>query len=121
MQGDDGFVVRAEAQFPLTLPFALPDFPAQQGTGLPADDMTRGALTVSPYLFGAYGGVRLHQPTALEAGWAQGASYGAGLRIGAAEQASFNATNFNLEYGRTERFGNGPNADRFTLSAALQF
>lgn len=125
MQGDDGFVVRAEAQFPFTLPFelpfALPQMPAQQGTGLPDPDTTRGGVLISPYLFGAYGGVALHQPTVLEAGWTQGASYGAGLRLGAAEQASFNALNLNLEYGRTDRFGAGVNEDRFTFSAALQF
>jgi hemolysin activation/secretion protein len=125
MQGDDGFVVRGEAQFPFTLPFelpfGLPAIPPQQGTGLPANDASRGALVLSPYLFGAYGVVGLHQPTAVEAAWTQGASYGVGLRLGAAEQSSFNAINLNLEYGRTERFGNGPNADRFTLSAALQF
>ncbi|WFU05259.1 ShlB/FhaC/HecB family hemolysin secretion/activation protein (plasmid) [Rhizobium sp. CB3171] len=125
MQGDDGFVVRAEAQFPFTmpfsLPFALPAFPAQQGTGLPADGASSGAFLVSPYLFGAYGGVLLHDPTALETAWTQGASYGAGLRLGAAEQASFNSTTLSLEYGRTERFGDGSNDNRFTLSAAFQF
>ena len=125
MQGDDGFVVRAEAQFPFTmsfgLPFALPAFPAQQGTGLPADGAASGTFLVSPYLFGAYGGVGLQQPTALETAWAQGASYGAGLRLGAAEQASFNSTALTLEYGRTERFGDGSNDNRFTLSAAFQF
>lgn len=125
MQGDDGFVVRAEAQFPFTvpfsLPFALPAFPAQQGTGLAAAGATSGAFLVSPYLFGAYGGVRLHQPTALETAWARGASYGAGLRLGAAEQASFDSATLSLEYGRTERFGDGSNDNRFTLSAAFQF
>ncbi|MCJ9749598.1 ShlB/FhaC/HecB family hemolysin secretion/activation protein [Neorhizobium sp. BETTINA12A] len=125
MQGDDGFVVRAEAQFPFTMPFSLPfalsAFPAQQGTNLPADGAASGAFLASPYLFGAYGGVRLHQPTALEAAWTQGASYGAGLRLGAAEQASFNSMTLSLEYGRTERFGDGSNDNRFTLSAAFQF
>ncbi len=125
MQGDDGFVVRAEAQFPFvapfTLPFDLPTFPPQQGTGLPQDDVTTGALLLSPYLFGAYGGVRPHRPTALETAWMEGASYGAGVRLGASEQAGFTALSLSLEYGRTERFGTGSDDNRFSLSAAFQF
>lgn len=125
MQGDDGFVIRAEAQFPFaasfTLPFAVPEFPAQQGTGLPSAGATGGALVLSPYLFGAYGGVALHDPTALEKAWMQGASYGVGLRFGGSAQSSFSSTNLNLEYGRTERFGSGANENRFSLTANVQF
>lgn len=125
MQGDDGFVVRGEAQFPfltpLALPFALPVLPAQQGSGLPAEGAASGALLVAPYLFGAYGAVRLHQPSALETASSQGASYGAGLRLGVAERASFNALSLTLEYGRVERFGTGSDGNRFTLSAAYHF
>jgi len=125
MQGDDGFVVRAEAQFPFAqsfiLPFGLPEFPVQRGTGLPPKDVTEAGLVISPYLFGAYGAVVLHQPTALESAWTQGASYGIGLHLGAAGKASFNATSINLEYGRAEHFGSGSNDNRFTFSAAFQF
>ncbi|MDE1993071.1 MAG: ShlB/FhaC/HecB family hemolysin secretion/activation protein [Rhizobiaceae bacterium] len=125
MQGDSGFVLRAEAQFPFstsfTLPFGLPEFPAQQGTSLPDGKTTPGAVVVSPYLFGAYGGVKLYDPTALENGFERGAAYGVGLRLAAAEQASFNSTNVNLEYGRVERFGDGDDDNRFTVSAAFQF
>lgn len=106
MQGDDGFVLRAEAQFPFV-------------TSLPS--VANTAVIISPYLFGAYGGVRLHQPTVLEVAWAQGAAYGLGLRFGAALPSSASAMNLNLEYGRTERFGDGDNKNRFTLSAAFQF
>lgn len=125
MQGDSGFVLRAEAQFPFvtsfTLPFGWPEFPAQQGTSLPDGKTTTGGVVVSPYLFGAYGGVKLYQPTALESGFSRGAAYGLGLRLAAAEQASFNSTNVNLEYGRVEHFGDGSNDNRFTVSAAFQF
>ncbi|MBN8949098.1 MAG: ShlB/FhaC/HecB family hemolysin secretion/activation protein [Rhizobium tropici] len=125
LQGDSGFVLRAEAQFPFstsfTLPFGWPEFPAQQGTNLPDGASTAGAVVISPYVFGAYGGVRLVNPTVLESGFSRGAAYGLGLRLAAAEQASFNNTNVNLEYGRVERFGNGDNDNRFTVSAAFQF
>ena len=121
MQGDDGFVVRAEAQFPFIAPFALPfAWPS-----LPPYEVSAGtagaAFVASPYLFGAFGGVRLHRPSALEAAWSRGASYGVGLRLGAAQQASSNSMNLNLEYGRIERFGQGVDGNRFTFSAALQF
>jgi hemolysin activation/secretion protein len=125
MQGDSGFVLRAEAQFPFatsfTLPFGWPEFPAQQGTGLPDGTSTAGAVVISPYLFGAYGGVKLYDPTAVESGFSRGAAYGVGLRLAAAEQASFNNTNVNLEYGRVERFGDGDDDNRFLVSAAFQF
>ena len=125
LQGDDGFVLRAEAQFPFaapfTLPFALPEFPTQQGTGLPSPDQTSGALVVSPYVFAAYGGALLHQPTALETAFTQGASYGVGVRLGTGLQSSFSAINLNLEYGRMERFDSGADGDRFTLTAGFQF
>ena len=125
MQGDSGFVLRAEAQFPFTtsftLPFGWPDLPAQQGTNLPDDNSTAGAVVISPYVFGAYGGVKLFNPTVLESGFSRGAAYGIGLRLAAAEQASFNTTNVNLEYGRIERFGDGDDDSRFTVSAAFQF
>ena len=125
MQGDDGFVLRGEAQapfsIPVILPFALPAIPAQQGSGLPGGGVTHGTVRLAPYLFGAYGGVQLHQPSAAETGWTQGASYGVGMRFGDAEQASFSASSHTLEYGRTQRFGSGPNEDRFTFSTALHF
>ncbi len=121
MQGDAGFVVRAEAQFPFVQSFGLPTFPAQRGTGLPAGDVTDAAVLVSPYFFGAYGGVGLHQPTALEAAWTRGASYGIGLHLGAAGTASFSTMSITLEYGRAEHFGKDSNDNRFTLSAAFQF
>lgn len=118
-------MLRAEAQFPFTtsftLPFGWPEFPAQQGTNLPDGNSTSGAVLISPYVFGAYGGVKLYDPTALESGFSRGAAYGVGLRLAAAEQASFNSTNVNLEYGRIERFGDGSDDNRFTVSAAFQF
>ena len=125
VQGDSGFALRWEAQFPfvtaVTLPFTVPDFPKQQGTGLPQGSETSGALYISPYVFGAYGGVKLYEPTVLERDFSRGAAYGVGLRLGAAGQSSFNSVTLNLEYGRAERFGNGANDNRFTLSTAFQF
>ncbi|WP_244544427.1 MULTISPECIES: ShlB/FhaC/HecB family hemolysin secretion/activation protein [unclassified Beijerinckia] len=125
VQGDSGFVVRGEAQFPFstafTLPFGVPEFPGQQGTGLPSGSETNGVVLISSYLFGAYGGVKRYDPTVLEAAYLRGAAYGVGVRFGGAAQSSFNNMNLSLEYGRVERFGKGPNGNRFTLSAAVQF
>jgi hemolysin activation/secretion protein len=126
LQGDAGFVVRAEAQFPFTrtfaLPFSLPDYPAQQGSGLPEAENSAGAVLVSPYLFAAYGGAQLYQPTALEQGWTRGVSYGAGLRLGAAERASFNAANLGLEYGRAIALDDsGDDQNRFTFALSFNF
>lgn len=121
MQGDDGFVLRAEAQFPFVLPFTLPISTPASITGAASADGTNAAAVISPYLFGAYGGVLLHQPSALEAAWSRGASYGVGLRLGASEQASLGGLNLNFEYGRIERFDAGSDDNSFTFSAALQF
>ena len=124
-QGDEGFVVRAEAQFPFlvpfTLPFALPSIPAQLGTGLPAGDTTPAALVLAPYGFSAFGLTRQQRPTALERAMVRGLAYGIGLRIGAAPEASFSQFNVSVEYGRGERSDRRGGDDRLTLAAALQF
>ena len=70
IQGDAGYVVRGETQFPFatafTLPFGVSSLPAQQGSGLPPGDTTPGAMVLTPYAFGAFGQVFLEKPSALE-------------------------------------------------------
>lgn len=124
-QGDDGLVVRGEVQLPfvvpVTLPFWLPSFPAQQGAGLPEGDTTTGAVLVSPYGFGAVGQVHQQRPTAVERPWIRGVSYGTGLRIGAAPQASFTNVSVTVEYGRQERSDRRTTGDRVTFAAILKW
>lgn len=124
-QGDEGYVVRGELQFPFvvpfTLPFSVPSLPAQLGTGLPADDGTTGAVLISPYGFGAFGSVRQQLPTVLEHAVIRAVAYGVGLRIGAAPQASFSNVSATVEYGRSERSDRLPADDRITFATSLQF
>ena len=102
-QGDSGYVVRGELQAPY--PVAVRD----------------GTLAVAPYAFGAYGEVFLNRPTALEFARVRGASYGAGLRTGAGQNASFTDVGLTLEYGRQERSDRAGGDDRVTLTALLHF
>lgn len=125
IQGDAGYVVRGETQFPFatafTLPFAVPSLPPQQGSGLPTGDTTPGAAVITPYAFGAFGQVTLEKPSALEIASIRGMSYGLGLRLGAAPQSSFSAMNIAIEYGRYERSAGLGSGDRLTFSTTFQF
>lgn len=128
-QGDSGYVVRGEIRLPVvssfTLPFALPDFPAQQGAGLPVGNTTAGALLISPYVFAAIGEARLHRPTVIERASTRATAWGVGVRIGAAARSRFSGVSGSLEYGRGEiaHAGPGPTADgdRFTASLSFAF
>jgi hemolysin activation/secretion protein len=124
-QGDEGYVVRGELQLPFVLPVNLPfrliEWPGQLGTGLAAGEETAGAVVASPYGFGAFGMVRQQRPTALERAMVRGASYGVGIRLGAAPQASFTNLSASVEYGRSERSDRLPTDDRITFTVALQF
>jgi hemolysin activation/secretion protein len=102
--GDAGYVVRGEVQSPWALPTTI--------AGL-------GAV-VAPYLFGAYGEVRLYQPTALEAGSVRATSYGGGIRIGGAKAGTLANATLALEYGRAQR-SDGGSSDRVTVVSAFRF
>lgn len=125
LQGDSGYVVRGELRFPVmtgfTLPFALPDIPAQQGAGLPAGGTTAGALLVSPYVFGAIGETRLHRPTVIEQASTRGSAWGVGVRVGAAARSRFASLSGSLEYGRGRLDRPGPDRDEDRLTASLSF
>lgn len=102
--GDAGYVVRGEVQSPWVLPSTL------QGIG----------AVVTPYLFGAYGEVRLHQPTALEARSVRASSWGGGIRLGGAKAGTLANGTLALEYGRAQR-SNGGSSDRVTVVSAFRF
>lgn len=102
--GDAGYVMRGEVQSPWALPSML------DGIGAVA----------TPYLFGAYGEVRLYQPTALEAGSVRATSYGGGVRIGGAKAGSLANATLAVEYGRAHR-SDGGGSDRITVVSAFRF
>lgn len=103
LQGDDGYVVRGEAQFPL----------ARGGTTL------LGVLV--PYVFGAQGAVRLQRPTALERRVTSANSFGAGARFIIARRKSLANLAINLEYATGHREGETGRSDRFTFAVQAQF
>lgn len=102
--GDAGYVVRGEVQSPWALPTLL------QGIGAVA----------TPYLFGAFGEVRLYQPTALEAKSVRATSWGGGIRLGGAKAGTLANATLALEYGRAQR-SDGNSSDRVTVVSAFRF
>ncbi|MGU3493334.1 ShlB/FhaC/HecB family hemolysin secretion/activation protein [Xanthobacteraceae bacterium A53D] len=125
LQGDSGFVIRSELQFPFSipvpLPFTWPSVPAQQGAGAPEGGPSTGGVLLTPYGFGAYGIAWLARPTVLEPGSYVAGAYGMGVRIGAAPQASFSAASLSFEYGRYQGSAGYGSGDRFTFSTSFQF
>ena len=114
VQGDSGFVIRGETQFPFIAANVLPG-------GLSVDNA--GAM-LSPYLFGAYGRATLAEPTALEATTTRGTAYGVGVRLGATPRAKINAVSANLEYGRytlSTASDDDQHGNRFSFALVLQF
>ena len=124
-QGDSGYLFRSEFQFTNLWSgdwgFRMPDFPPQQGTGLPGDGNTTGVVTFIPYIFGSWGTVTVSHPTILELEKVTAGSYGLGFRTGAAPQATFSNATLSAEYGRQVSTGNGPNGHRVTLATNIQF
>jgi len=124
-QGDSGYLFRSEFQFTNLWSgdwgFRLPDFPPQQGTGLPGDGNTTGVVTFIPYVFGSWGTAIVSHPTVLEFERATAGSYGVGFRTGAAPQATFSNATLSAEYGRQVSTGNGPNGHRLTFATNIQF
>lgn len=103
VQGDSGYVARAELQSPWTMP---------AGSVL---------LGLAPYVFGSVGMVTLERPTALERSSAQATSYGVGVRVGVARQASSQGLTLSLEYGRGDRSDLNKTEDRVTVVTMLRF
>ncbi len=104
LQGDSGYVVRAEVASPWALPL-------KSGSA---------AVLISPYGFGATGKVYEADPTALEAKAISGGSYGVGLRLGGGVAGSPSATSINIEVAR-ESGGDVRDATRVRLSASFRF
>lgn len=103
LQGDSGYVLRGQFSSPWFVP------------------LSRGMISLAPYVFGAIGQVRLEMPTALESASILGASYGLGLKIDTALASNPTSTSLTLEWGRQHRDDHLPTSDRFSLSGAMQF
>lgn len=105
LQGDSGYVIRAELGHPLVLPTIIDDL----------------GLVAAPYVFGAVGQVYLHDPTALEAPSIAAASYGVGLRINSGMRGRLASGSLGLEYGFQHRSDNEPTNGRFTVNFLQRF
>jgi len=114
LQGDSGFVLRGELQFPVMTVFTLPSTDGAAETG-------DAGTVLTPYLFGAYGSATRAEPTALEWGTTRGAAYGLGMRLGAVQRESFRAVNLGLEWGRYQLGDGAGNGSRLTFTSSLQF
>ena len=103
LQGDSGYVARAELQSPRSMP--------------------AGSLLIgtAPYLYVAAGMASLTQPTALERPKISATSWGLGLRLGAAQAASTRGLTVSLEYGLSNRSDLSKTQDRVTVAAMLRF
>ena len=105
LQGDSGYVVRAEISAPERLPWVV------RGNGLGA----------APYFFAAEGKLWLNDPTSVEDRSVHAGSYGVGLRLGGAAQLWPNNGAITLEYGRQTRSDQQPIRDRFNVNASMNF
>ena len=103
LQGDAGYVVRAELQAPF------------------AAALDGGAIVAAPYVFGAGGQIRLERPSAVERANVRAASYGVGIRIAGAPEGGFSNASLTMEYGRQARSDRVREGDRFTFAVAIQF
>ncbi len=98
LQGDTGYAVRAELQFPFSV--------------------TTQNIYFAPYVFGANGRVLLKQPSALERRDTMAWAYGAGVRLAGNDGARWG---LNAEYGAAEVDGIAGAPGRFSLSIQLSF
>jgi hemolysin activation/secretion protein len=103
LQGDSGFVVRAEV--------ASPWLVANSG---------RSALLASPYAFEAQGEVYEANPTVLEAPQIHAGAYGAGLRLGEAQAGSRSNGSLNVEVAR-QTGGYLRDVTRVRIAAVIKF
>jgi hemolysin activation/secretion protein len=109
LQGDSGFVVRAEISAPFPAPAIL----------MPRS--ANGAAMAAPYLFVGGGQIFLNDPTSLERGHTEAGAYGLGMRLSGFAARSRSNQALSLEFSRQVR--NGPIRDdsRLSISGSLRF
>ena len=101
--GDAGFVGRAELRAPHVVAVA------------------RRQLQLSPYGFGAYGEVRIAQPSAVERPRTHAHAVGVGIRLASADTDSGRGLSLAFEYARGGVSGLSGAVDRINIASAIQF
>ena len=101
--GDAGFVGRAELRAPHVVGVA-----GRQ-------------LQLSPYGFGAYGEVRIAQPSAVERPRTHAHAVGVGIRLASADTDSGRGLSLAFEYARGRVSGLPGAVDRINIASAIQF
>lgn len=114
VQGDSGYVVRGELQFPQMFTIATPFVGANSEQG-------RTGVMLAPYLFGAHGAARLARPTIVERAERSGTAYGVGLQLGAGQSNSLRSQRLSVEFGRYRLSDAGGSGNRLTLATSFQF
>ncbi len=105
LQGDSGYVLRAELSRSFDLPTILDNV----------------GFVATPYVFGAAGTVYLLDPTALENWSTTAASYGIGLRINDGVRGTRSFGSLSLEFGNQQRSDGTPTNTRFTIFLSQRF
>lgn len=101
LEGDSGYVTRGEVQVPLFASF-------------------RGVFgSLTPYGFGAYGGVRFERPSAFERAQTDAHAFGGGVRLGAATRGG-SGLSATVEWGRAYIDGLAGHVDRVSFALSLQ-
>jgi hemolysin activation/secretion protein len=101
---DEGGTLRGE----LGRPFAVPEFPV--------------FLTLSPYVFAAYGAGRLDDPTFIELPTIRATAIGVGLRSGVDTPDPYRGLALGLEFARQySNLPNLPQAWRLNFGASIRF
>lgn len=103
LQGDSGHVVRAEVR--ARLPLAV----------------TPAFVTVTPYGFGAVGGVAFQRPTVLERRRTDAAAWGVGVRFTGVARDSGPGLSASVEYGAAHVDGAAGHPTRVSFTLAAQF
>lgn len=103
VQGDAGYVARAELRAPYAVAF---------GSG-------RGH--VSPYVFGAVGGVKFERPTIFERSSTDANAYGVGVRVSGVVREGAPWMTAGVEYGRAHVEGFGRDTERLNVSVAIRY
>jgi hemolysin activation/secretion protein len=109
LQGDSGFVARAEASTPFPAPALL------------TPPSARGSAVAAPYLFVAGGQISLNDPTSVERGRTDAGAYGVGLRLSGLSTNAQSRQFLSLEFSRQVRGGSAPDDNRFSISGSLNF
>jgi hemolysin activation/secretion protein len=103
LQGDAGFALRGQASSPWSARRA------------------RGAVSFTPYVFGAVGQLWLERPTVFERERTSVGAYGVGVRLTAGLTGGSGVASLALEWGQQHRDDNRPTNDRLSLTGAVQF